>query len=129
MNYLLRYKDGIFDRVINDRKLKLLRLNGTFDNYTYIEVGKKDLGCCDWNNAKNLCKDNWRLPTKDELNIIYLNKDIIDGFAAGGGYYYWSSSEHSAYYAWFQYFSNGYQYYTSKANVNYVRAVRNLTIY
>ena len=32
----------------------------------------------------------WRLPTKDELNILYENKDKIGGFASNN---YWSSTE------------------------------------
>lgn len=47
-------------------------------------------------------------------------------FVAG---YYWTSTEYSANYAWYQYFSNGYQgYYFKNATDFYVRAVRRIAI-
>lgn len=35
---------------------------------------------------------DWYLPSKDELNKLYLNRDIIGGFATSGLAAYWSSS-------------------------------------
>ena len=64
---------------------------------------------------------DWYLPSKDELNKLYLNKVAIGGFA---DYLYWSSSEGNAYYAWFQYFNDGFQYDYLKYNTSRVRAVR-----
>ena len=46
----------------------------------------------DWNSAKSACiglGNGWRLPTKDELYILYQNKNIIRNFSKYG---YWSSS-------------------------------------
>ena len=78
--------------------------------------------------AAQLCNDltaggynDWFLPSKDELNKLYINKDAIGGFA---GSYYWSSSEGSTDYAWIQYFHNGNQYYGYKYDDERVRAVR-----
>jgi len=34
--------------------------------------------------------EGWHLPTKDELNCLYKNKDTIGGFT---NIYYWSSSQ------------------------------------
>ena len=37
----------------------------------------------DWNDAKKACARlgaGWRLPTKDELNLLYQKKDKIGGF-------------------------------------------------
>ena len=72
---------------------------------------------------------DWRLPTKHELNEMYLN--IGQGNALGlgniGGFasnYYWSSSEYNYYIAWGQIFSSGIQYGNDKDNPNNVRAVR-----
>ena len=64
---------------------------------------------------------DWYLPSKDELNKLYLNKVAIGGFTTG---LYWSSSEYSDAGAWFQFFSNGGQYGYGKENALYVRAVR-----
>ena len=50
--------------------------------------------------------DDWYLPSKDELNKLYLNKDAIGGFVNAT---YWSSTQSSSTLAWFQIFSTGTQ--------------------
>jgi|Laugresp1bdmlbsn_1035097.scaffolds.fasta_scaffold73130_1 hypothetical protein len=78
----------------------------------------------DWNEAKKACADigeGWRLPTKEELNTFYYNKEKIGGFAGGS---YWSSSENDSHTAWLFYFFNGTAYSTSKYSARFVRAVR-----
>ena len=78
-----------------------------------------------WADAKKACEglgEGWRLPTKDELNSMYINKNTIGGFSSNS---YWSSSEMSIF-AWNQYFNYGGKISDSKANMNYVRAVRPL---
>ena len=66
--------------------------------------------------------NDWYLPSKDELNKLYLNRVAIGGFAND---YYWSSSEYDdASYAWFQYFGTGYQDGDFKYGTRRVRAVR-----
>ncbi len=64
---------------------------------------------------------DWYLPSKYELNLLYMQKAVVDGFADG---YYWSSSEYDADHAWYQLFFNGYQTTYTKSNIYYVRAVR-----
>ncbi len=64
---------------------------------------------------------DWYLPSKYELNLLYIQKTAVGGFASA---YYWSSTEYSNYYAWLQYFANGYQYCDDKLNTFYVRAIR-----
>lgn len=53
--------------------------------------------------------DDWYLPSKEELNLMYknLHKNGLGSFA--DDYAYWSSSEEYADYAWLQYFSSGKQ--------------------
>lgn len=92
---------------------------------TYMIVGNQGIG----SYAAELCRDlhlggyaDWYLPSKYELNLMYLQKANIGGFATNG--YYWSSSEDNISNAWVQYFFDGsqdsyYKYYTE-----YVRAVR-----
>ena len=67
---------------------------------------------------------DWYLPSKDELNKLYINQTAIGGFASGSYCYYWSSSEDSYGSAVGQLFFNGYQAYLSKSSPTYVRAVR-----
>ena len=72
---------------------------------------------------------DWYLPSKYELNLMYLS--IGQGNALGlgnvGGFanlYYWSSTEFDGVIAWGQDFANGFQLYVYKSNNGYVRSVR-----
>lgn len=63
--------------------------------------------------AASICKaltlsgyNDWYLPSRDELNKIYLNKIAIGGLVSGA---YWSSSEVSASLVWFQDLVSGEQ--------------------
>ncbi|MDB2555739.1 DUF1566 domain-containing protein, partial [Flavobacteriaceae bacterium] len=74
---------------------------------------------------------DWFLPSKVELNKMYLNRAIINITASANGgsnfstnYYYWSSTEGDYDSAWIQYFNNGNQYGSNKGYAYYVRAVR-----
>tara|TARA_R110000868_G_scaffold224237_2_gene476169 strand:+ start:7670 stop:7996 length:327 start_codon:yes stop_codon:yes gene_type:complete len=83
-----------------------------------------NLGLMNWKEAVEACKKlgtGWRLPTKDELYILYKNREEIGGFANS---YYWSSTESDNNLAWVQDFFSGFQNYYYKVNYFYVRAVR-----
>ena len=89
-----------------------------------------DLGNANWNDAKEQCEvyneggfSDWRLPTKDELQLIYLllHKRKIGGFASS---IFWSSTEFNKSSAWLQDFDNGLQDNYSTDNGCNVRAVR-----
>jgi hypothetical protein len=67
--------------------------------------------------------DDWFLPSKDELDLMYKNLKA-KGLGEFGNAWYWSSSEYDGKYAWLQYFSDGSQYYGTKPTTNSVRAVR-----
>ena len=73
---------------------------------------------------------DWFLPSKDELNEMYLNKNKIDSTAiANGGasftnQWYWSSSEYDNTSSWTEIFSSGIQTRHYKHNWHSVRAVR-----
>ena len=67
---------------------------------------------------------DWFLPSKDELNKLYLNRNTIGGFANN---FYWSSSENSvsSINAWCQHFNTGYEACDGKISYpTYVRAIR-----
>jgi hypothetical protein len=64
---------------------------------------------------------DWYLPSKDELNKLYINRATIGGFANG---YYWSSTESASGIAKRQDFSNGTQNDYLKNWGMYVRAIR-----
>ena len=71
--------------------------------------------------------DDWFLPSKDELNLIYTNlcEQKIGNFNCT---WYWSSSEYDYFQAWLQIFEYGGQGWWAKCGVGYnnlgVRAVR-----
>ena len=67
---------------------------------------------------------DWFLPSQDELNLLYLQKDIVGGFA---GDFHWSSSQASAGNAWYQDFDGGNQRDDTKGFSFGVRAVRAFT--
>ena len=64
---------------------------------------------------------DWYLPSKDELNKLYLRQAAIGGF---GPHYYWSSSEYDANTAWYQAFDISSQWSVVKSSPSWVRAVR-----
>ena len=93
-----------------------------------IEVAEKDFpNKMNWQSAKDACEslgNGWRLPTKDELNLLYQNKDKISGFTTIEYSYYWSSDVYDGVYRVNQDFDNGGQYNDREHNPFYVRAVR-----
>lgn len=96
------------------------------EQHLKFEVYPKDLDEHNWQDAKKVCEnlgDGWRLPTREELHLMYLNKNEIGGFAAA---FYWSSSEYYNDAAWSQGFGSGIQSSNSKDTTSYVRAVRDI---
>jgi hypothetical protein len=85
-------------------------------------------GCAEAGIAARICGDlvlngynDWYLPSKDELNKLYINKASIGGFVITS---YWSSSEISPNNAWLHNFFSGLQSSHERFQGNYVRAVR-----
>jgi hypothetical protein len=64
---------------------------------------------------------DWYLPSKDELNKLYLNRIAIGGFADAS---YWSSTEFGVDLAWSLDFTRGIQFNGVKDYANSVRAIR-----
>ena len=81
-----------------------------------------------WKKANKICDDleingysDWYLPSKDELNKLYLNKTTIGGLT---NTWYWSSTEYANNIAWRQNFLIGTQNFYYKNVPYYLRAVR-----
>lgn len=90
------------------------------------EVKRKDeAGRLNWHKsliATSESGKDWRLPTKAELAILYVKKDLIGGFTNTD---YWCSTEYNNDDAWIQCFNTGYPYFDNKnVKKNNVRAVR-----
>ena len=102
---------------------------------TAVGTGKQntidiETGCTTSDTAADICANlslggynDWFLPSKDELNLMYENLKVfgVGGFADS---LYWSSSEINAYSAWVQYFGDGSQYYDAKYMSRRVCAIR-----
>jgi uncharacterized protein (TIGR02145 family) len=79
-----------------------------------LEVFNKNIGEFSFNDAKLACAKiggGWRLPTKEELNQLFENKDVI-GYRGEGAH--WSSTKTEILesgYVWGQRFTDGYQNY------------------
>ncbi len=70
--------------------------------------------------------DDWYLPSKDELNLMYSNlyKKSIGNFTTG---FYWTSSENQGIYAWIQVFGgelDGFQAPSNKGLFRKLRPIR-----
>jgi hypothetical protein len=65
--------------------------------------------------------DDWFLPSKLELDLLYQQRAVIGGFTIYG---YWSSSQHGSGTAWVQYFNDGTKATTNKSDGYRVRAIR-----
>ncbi len=101
----------------------------------YIEVSRKELldangvpAFLPWTAAMDLAKvfvsggkSDWRLPTKDELNSLYLRQDLIPGHSCHSC---WSSTEQNGYQAWALEFSDGNWFFNTKLSGERIRLVR-----
>lgn len=65
--------------------------------------------------------DDWFLPSKNELSLLYQQKEAVGGFSTD---YYWSSSEYDTLKAWQIYFPYGIEHINSKDSTAGVRAIR-----
>ncbi len=118
------YKDILYD-------------NTQFLDYVEIPaanlmVQKEDLGHVGWNAAAIMCANStvadytdWRLPTIDELMVLYNNRDYIGNFINSC---YWSSTKPYTDAAYVIDFGSGSVFYRDIDIYNYrVRAVRGIT--
>jgi len=71
----------------------------------------------------NIIYDDWFLPSRDELEQMYINlhQNGVGGFINS---LYWSSSEYAIAAAWMQHFGTGTQYNSYKSGPYCVRAIR-----
>ena len=95
-------------------------------NQNTIEI----LAACPTATAAYICDtltlngyNDWFLPSKSELNLMYSNLHSV-GLGNFGNLAYWSSTEMTASFAWQVIFSGGILQGTTKNNLIAVRAVR-----
>ncbi|HZV70306.1 MAG TPA: TIR domain-containing protein [Saprospiraceae bacterium] len=88
----------------------------------------KEVGSLNWETANKVCAayttgsfNDWRLPNKVELSMMYLSRQYLGEFIKGQ---YWTSTEENKNNAWTQNFSNGNQSKSNKSAKLAVRAVQ-----
>ena len=91
-------------------------------------------GTLNWKAAMKYAADldahghqDWALPTKAELNVLFENSAKVGGFNQSGcGFagWYWSSTQDGDFFAWQRRFSDGVQEWIHKVDDVSVRPVR-----
>ena len=108
---------------------------GTYVSGTSAAIGRGQANTsaittagCAYLSAAGVCQSlvlngysDWYLPSKDELDLLYPQKDIIGGFT---GTIYWSSSEFNSERAWARGFHDGGSAALMKSSSYSVRAIR-----
>jgi hypothetical protein len=122
-----RMADGtVFAGISPDRnKPMYVTPNDAPLTYTFNAAQKYAAGL---NKQKAHDHDDWRVPTKSELNVLFNNRAAIGGFDESGSYpvgWYRSSSQDYNFIAWTQRFSDGLQNdFSFKDNASSLRCVR-----
>jgi hypothetical protein len=130
-------ENGSYDKLILSAEWGCKGISIAGADGTAIGTGNQNTidieeGCTTSGTAADICANltlggysDWFLPSKDELNEMYINL-YLQGFGGFSNYGYWSSTESHKNNAWWQFFSNGSQNRDSKEVENgiYVRAVR-----
>ena len=95
-----------------------------------LMVQKIDIGCVSHYSAETMCESSdlggytdWRLPNRDELMVLYNNRNLIGNFTTGK---YWSSDYYYDSYYYAVDFGTGELVCLISTASYYVRAVRDL---
>jgi hypothetical protein len=104
--------DAVFAGAANTTKIIEKQGNGAYAAKMCCDAGK---------TLNNEYYSDWYLPSKYELNLMYLQKTAIGNMAAD---VYWSSSEFDQGKAWAQSFATGTSGNDVKSSVKRVRAIR-----
>jgi len=107
--------DGLYAGAMNTAMIVATQMA---DNQTGSFAAKI---CADYSTTvSGITFGDWYLPSKYELNLLYLQKTAVGGF----GNYYWSSTEGDNSNAWAHDFINNFQIFTTKVSALSVRAIR-----
>jgi hypothetical protein len=93
------------------------------DGWRYLEAAPVEMEFrTTWNDAERQAHSPWRLPNKEELDLMYRNlkQKLLGGFSNDR---YWSSSR-AGIFSWGQYFGSGSQDSYGRNQTHSVRCVR-----
>lgn len=121
--------DGIFAGIKNNAQIMAIQIPDGSNNFAakvcadYRIQSDGATACTDPGAAGDTCYADWYLPSKFELNQLYLQRNVVGGFGPFG---YWSSTESDAVNAWGQdIFDGGGSQGAVNKNFNFrVRCVR-----
>ncbi len=120
-----RMKDGTLLAGISPDTGKPIYTTAADAKLTYTFNGAGDY-VATLNRERYLGHDDWRMPTKGELNVLFNNRAAIGGFDLSGSNpagWYWSSAEgYNG--AWAQRFSDGTRFWGLKYYESSLRCVR-----
>lgn len=109
-----KLKNGtLYVGIINDGE-RCYHLSVEPENHPCEEV--------DWHTARAING----LPSIQEMNLISANAKALG--LDKNNKWYWSSTEYISNYAWYERFSDGYQFYNYKNNTYFIRCVRRYSI-
>lgn len=124
------YNKSKYGNSINDSKREELNKSiiGTPIIIGKIEIAQNDFpDIMNWYDAKDACNSlglGWRLPTSEELKILYNNKSKIGGFT---DYFYWGSSmDENGMVSDMSFFEGAIGYIDKTSSGIHVRAVKSL---
>jgi hypothetical protein len=117
--------------IVDEPIIKTNEIIGNSIKIGNLEIAEFDLSSevSSSEEAENACfnlGDGWRLPTVDELTVIFENKNTIKGLMEDG-FYYWSSTKTNlgeskvSYYGRIMGFSIGYRNRFDKPRARLVR--------
>jgi len=108
--------DGLYAGSMNTAMIVATQMNDNQNGNFAAKV------CADYSvTVGGVTYGDWYLPSKYELNLLYIQRTVVGGFANTN---YWSSTENGVSAAWGQAFYNSLQYNFTKGDPGYVRAVR-----
>ncbi len=90
-------------------------------------VKRHDAGKMSWDDAIITCEkigEGWRLPTKQEMAVLYKKKEVIGGFEKDG---YWSGFSIDGHLAFVQSFYKNINGPNAKHDLLFVRPVKSLS--
>jgi hypothetical protein len=110
--------DALYSGLTNSEKIAAAQgTNGQYAARLCLDYATTD---------KNIVYNDWYLPSKYELNLLYRQKTLVGGFNLASGIY-WSSTESITepnISAWEQEFKYGSQYEDGKDMTDQVRCIR-----